>query len=68
MSKEKLGQSPAFGYAHIDPGMDKRFYVACAAMQGLLSNPHPNLMTTNHEDIVRLSYIFADEMLKQEKL
>lgn len=48
--------------------LSKRTQLAAMAMQGLLSNPSPNLMTTDHEDIVKLSYIFADEILKQEKL
>ena len=36
----KLGQSPAFplGGSTV-PSMSKRFYAACAAMQGILSNP-----------------------------
>ena len=47
-NKEKLGQEPAFPIKHkeLTPfgelesfklGMSKRFYAACAAMQGLLS-------------------------------
>ena len=76
---KKLGTEPAFppsremqelaptceGY-HV--GMSKRFYAACAAMQGILAsglkigwtNPNPYLVS-------RVSYEFADELLKQEE-
>ena len=47
MSKEKLGQEPAYpefvkdsgGETLFISGMSKRFYAACAAMQAVLSNP-----------------------------
>ncbi len=45
----------------------KRFEAACAAMQGLMSNPF--LERFKDEDVTMLikhSYKFADELLKQE--
>ena len=86
--KNKLGQEPAFphdeyGYINEDMpcnlieshnGMSKRFYAACAAMQGLLANPY--LMESLANDakstqdarlrIIKSSYQYADELLKQE--
>ena len=48
-SKDKLGQEPAFPIKYkdltpfgelenIEVGISKRFYAACAAMQGILAN------------------------------
>lgn len=51
----------------IYPGISKRFYAACIAMTGILSNS--NLTNNNDFDIpnaVRSSYQIADELLKQE--
>jgi len=69
-NKEKLGTEPAFACVtgvepntHLQEGMSKRFYAACAAMQGMLSNP-----AFHHEKtmIATLSFEYADELLKQE--
>jgi hypothetical protein len=71
MSK-KLGQEPAFP---VDPhtlkfllatetGISKRFYAACAAMQGLLRSPA--VMRFTDEEIITKAYSLADELLKQE--
>lgn len=84
MNEKKLGQEPAFGSAcaneqshHIETGMSKRFYAACCAMQGFLSNTdfvnelgnrlknEPNNNKFN-ECVCRASYMVADELLKQE--
>ena len=51
--------------------MSKRFYAACAAMQGLLSNSFVNtVLSQNPEvqntEIVNKAYAIADELLKQE--
>ena len=81
----KLGQEPAFSFpAYTDPmagqgqdntheannGMSKRFYAACAAMQGLLSNPNNvnihGINGANDSAIVKLAYSLSDELLKQE--
>lgn len=69
-NNEKLCQEPAFASAcaneqshHIETGMSKRFYAACAAMQGLL---HYGGRVDNIEVLVKDAYAFADELLKQE--
>ena len=88
--KNKLGQESAFVQPFCmdkegnfytprersieDSGMSKRFYAACAAMQGLLANPY--LMESLANDakstqeaqlrIIKASYQYADELLKQE--
>ena len=92
--KQKLGREPAFGFsAYTDPkegmgqnlthakreGMSKRFYAACAAMQGLYSMASNLDMYRAFEKgakdagfnsiaayIANQSYIAADELLKQE--
>lgn len=75
--ENKLGQEPAFPCdvrTMSDSGMSKRFYAACAAMQGFLSNglimqdlarmqKDPDI---NKRNIVSMSYEYADELLKQE--
>jgi hypothetical protein len=77
MSK-KLGQEAAFPepYLHdpnlaldCHPGMSKRFYAACAAMQGILANNYlvPKLNDKPIYWVVRFSYDLADELLKQEE-
>ena len=68
MEKGKLGQEPAYPTSdmYFSPykiGMSKRFYAACAAMQGLLTKP--NGMSTVQGTIMQ-SYEYADELLKQE--
>ena len=73
MENNKLGQKPAFACitsgseSYLQEGMSKRFYAACAAMQGLLSG---NLVSISTPDdaIVEMSYKLADELLKQENL
>lgn len=77
MKNKKLGQEPAFpsnddkhGNCGIhEIGMSKRFYAACAAMQGLLANPYWASVNTNGIDppqLVKKSLEVADELLKQE--
>lgn len=78
---EKLGQEPAFpldgefandALKSNNQGISKRFYVACAAMQGLLSqaqNVHPqesNMECWNYKIIAECAFKAADEFLKQE--
>lgn len=53
-------------------GMSKRFYAACAAMQGILASPgnEPKSEETFPEyyrKLVKASYMLADELLKQEQ-
>ena len=76
--KQKLCQEPAFatsadlcGEAVYQEGMSKRFYAACAAMQGLLSNSFVNtVLSQNPEvqntEVVNKAYAIADELLKRE--
>ena len=55
-------------------GMSKRFYAACAAMQGMLA--HSTRYHCRKEDealtwkqgMIKEAYELADELLKQEKL
>ena len=89
MEDKNTNQDPAFptpdyvlensGVNFNPMGMSKRFYAACAAMQGLYSmasNPdmyrsfekwaNSEKCNTISEYIVKQSYIAADELLKQE--
>lgn len=68
---DKLGQEPAFGAVagtpqdgYLQEGMTKRFYAACAAMQGLLANPRSS--DESQTSIINASYDIADKLLKQE--
>lgn len=64
---QDLGNKHAFpnhleSESYVEHGMSKRFYAACSSLQGILSNPdHLKI-----NDIVSLSYSYADELLKQE--
>ena len=66
--KNKLGQESAFPFAEpqnqFEIGMSKRFYAACAAMQGLYSNPA--MINRAVEEVIASAYAAADELLKQE--
>ena len=81
--KQKLGYEPAFPTDVRDSGalfnkecigMSKRFYAACAAMQGILANQNGEytvICKTNQqyaEHLISQSYQFADELSKQENL
>lgn len=88
MENNKLGQESAFpeitykytvngNYPKLMhyPGMSKRFYAACAAMQALITNfPKERMINdgyialTEYSEIIKESYEFADELLKQENL
>lgn len=65
-----LGQEPAFptefGIDYSNKGMSKRFYAACAAMQGLMANTHPTYILMSIENKAHWAYSAADELLKQE--
>lgn len=75
---EKLGQETAYPIVCDgirQEGVSKRFYAACAAMQGLLSSTqvmerayeeelHGGLSI--EESVCRAAYGIADELLKQE--
>ena len=78
--KQKLGQESAFPtdvrdsgvlFNTEDRGMSKRFYAACATMQGLLSNSFINTLLDHNPgiqntEIVSKAYAIADELLIQE--
>lgn len=48
----------------IHNGISKRFYAACAAMQGILSSGVYARIAIS--DVIEKSYQYADELLKQE--
>ena len=50
----------------VQNGISKRYFTACMAMQGLLSNP--NILRGTTEDMSKLAFKQADAMLKQENL
>lgn len=74
MNEKKLGQDPAFpgveaiGDNKIIPfnGMDKRFYAACAAMQGIMAGRNITFDSLHPRRVIEFSYKLADELLKQE--
>ena len=84
MEKEKLGSEPAFPNECarwlskeeelIISGMSKRFYAACAAMQGILASWQSSISFPDMakkqplEQLINTAYAFADELLKQERL
>ncbi len=74
---QELNNTPAFAAAAgecYEQGMNKRFYAACAVMQGLLANSGfywqgsglENLSGVTPELAANLAYQYADELLKQE--
>ena len=70
---EKLGQESAFPIGYdtgydASKGMSKRFYAACMAMQGILSNTNlvDSLTADSRIWVVQRAFILADELLKQE--
>ena len=79
-AEEKLGQEPAFPveskeYGNVginEIGMSKRFYAACAAMQGMLSHSTRYHCRTQDshltwkQGMIKESYELADELLRQE--
>lgn len=70
-NKEKLGQEPAFPMIDVSDGMSKRFYAACAAMQGLLANNNLGKLVSDdlylqREQVAKTAFSFADYLLKQE--
>jgi len=67
---DQIGQNNEFGTV-LNPGMSKRFYAACCAMQGILAGHYEiNLVNAGFPDPISIStqaYQFADEILKQEE-
>lgn len=75
MENQKLGQEPAFPNENTefcqDPycyGMSKRFYAACAAMQGIMANSNSEMINLDAIGVARIAFEYADELLKQENL
>lgn len=77
MENKKLGQEPAFPQcdtvqeALADTnistfGMSKRFYAACAAMQGILSNESSEMLRLDAREVANMAFDHADKLLKQE--
>ncbi len=72
--KQKLGQEPAFANGNKNTkdsdgtpnGMSKRFYAACAAMQGMVANQDTRSWAHSYQDVIASAYKHADELLKQE--
>ena len=80
MENQKLGQEPAFAMSNSElnfnkqgvvkdesNGMSKRFYAACAAMQGIVAM-HSTRSDIDNEWICKTAFNMADELLKQENL
>lgn len=80
---KKLGQEPAFQVPTNcslkrdkndniincpEDGMSKRFYAACAAMQGMLANMYTGGNGYAYSETIDLAYKYADELLSQENL
>ena len=59
---------PAFA-SESDQGMSKRFYAACAAMQGLcVGKTTADITLGECADIAELSLMIADQLIRQEDL
>lgn len=66
---KKTGKEPAFPLMtqqQFTWGMSKRFYAACAAMQGYIAGVRGSGDGINTVELIRSSYEMADELLKQE--
>ena len=68
----KAKKEPAFPFTHesedhsyLFAGMSKRFYTACAAMQGILASVAGTPLLQANK-VIKLAYEMADELLKQE--
>ena len=64
---EKITGNYGEKYWQTTPGQSKRFYAACAAMQGLLANPNWSKDQIQTEAVVKVSLGMADELIKQEE-
>ena len=75
METRKVSNKPAFPNENTISckrpdcfGISKRFYAACAAMQGLIASTDSEDSFPNPKDIAERSFEFADELLKQENI
>ena len=46
--------------------MSKRFYAACAAMQGMVANQDTRSWAHSYQNVIASAYKHSDELLKQE--
>ena len=63
--KEQMGHYNNYAEM-VYQGVSKRFYAACAAMQGLFANSHPTFVNAGMESLIKQAYYAADELLRQE--
>lgn len=55
------------GNSDRESGMDKRFYAACFALQGILASSDLNNLQYSFEQVIpKLAFMYADELLKIE--
>ena len=72
METHNINDKPAFPndyHPNNDPrsiGMSKRFYAACAAMQGICADPNVKLDENGCVTVAKMAYRVADELLSQE--
>lgn len=59
--KDRLDDYPGISFK----GLTKREYFAGLAMQGLLSNPYPDIVGLNPDIITSTAIDLADKLLKQ---
>lgn len=53
-------------FGEFSSGMSKRFYAACAAMQGILANPDSSYVKLNDPQKAEYALIMADHLLNKE--
>ena len=67
---KRLGQEPAFPKDSFTNqyqiGMSRRFYAACAAMQGMVANQDTRSWAHSYQNVIASAYKHSDELLKQE--
>ncbi|MCF8218764.1 MAG: hypothetical protein K9J21_07255 [Bacteroidales bacterium] len=62
---ERMSEGGGRTYNNSQPGMSKRFYAACKAMEGLLSSERVN-SSIEIKNLADKAYKIADEMINQE--
>jgi len=63
MEEEKLGQKPICPSLGYGLGMSQRLFIATMAMQGFLRGDDTLI---HSEDVAKLSFEYADALLRQE--
>lgn len=64
---EQINRSNQYGQK-LQHGMSKRFYAACCAMQGYIAGVRGSGDAVDIKEMVEVSYVIADELLKAENL